>query len=58
MTDQEFLQKMLDINKITQERFDAGLVKLQGRKLAKDKAKTDLNKLTKAELIVLVKDLS
>jgi len=49
MTDAEFLQEMLNMGKITQDRYDKGVVKLQTKTDAKAKYKKDKAKLTKTE---------
>jgi hypothetical protein len=50
MTSKGFLDEMLRMEKITQERYDKGILKLEARQQAKDKFKTNKDKLTKDEL--------
>lgn len=57
MTRQEFLDKMLDKEKIDQARYDAGLAKLKAKDAQLTKAKGDKTKLSKAELIAMVDEL-
>jgi len=54
----EFLAKMLSDGKITQEQYDTTVTAETKKQSAKDKAKTDKTKLSKAELIAIIDDLT
>lgn len=50
----EFLKHCLEIGKITQERHDKGVAKMQKKASAKVKYKADKAKLSKAEMQTLL----
>ena len=57
MTNTEFLKQCLDMGKITQERYDKGIAKLQVRKEAKAEYKSKKASLSKAQMQILLDKL-
>jgi hypothetical protein len=58
MTREQFLQKMLAKGKITQVKFDKIIAKINKKAEVKSKSDTDLNKLSKSDLIKVIRELS
>ena len=58
MTREQFLQKMLAKGKITQERIDKIMAKINKKAEVKSKSDSSLNSMTKTELIKIIRELS